>query len=327
MSREKTFRRKTATVCLAIFFLLLTGASSPAAEKDEAWGFVVPLGTNMQSENLVALLRRVTEVVSKAVDLSVEVYTPGYIIAENTVDIIEEYFRSGKASLAYAHPRDMVEYMENGGTFIYPIATVEMFGKTSTDVCFYTRKRDGHVEIADLKGKVMGAGHTLASVYRILYENEIEEPPEKFFSKTVFIADFNKNELINALFDGRADVIAAEEYNMIVPLGSHERGKEVEALHCSEQYNNWMFVAGRMAPLETIDQVQRLFYGAHKDRKFQEFWWFLAAIKGRFVPVSDGALDRTRELIKLEDRLGWYEKEKKFMRENWSKFEKEKNDR
>ncbi|MFH1540152.1 MAG: hypothetical protein ABIH66_14450, partial [bacterium] len=103
--------------------------SGPAAAAEkETWGFVVPLGTNMKSENMVGLLKRVTEVVSKAADFNVEVYAPGYIIGENTADIVEEYFKSGRASLAYVHPRDMVEYMEKGGTLIYPIATVEMFG-------------------------------------------------------------------------------------------------------------------------------------------------------------------------------------------------------
>lgn len=315
-------RRKISVLAIAACFAALLYPAAGAAAEKETWGFVVPLGANMKSENMINLLKRVTEVVSGATGMKIEVYAPGYVISENTADIVEEYFRSGRANLAYVHPRDMVEYMEKGGSLIQPFATVEMFGKTHTDICLYTRKKDGLAGIAGLRGKVLGTGHTLASIYRILYENGIKEPPEKFFAKTVFIADLNKNELINALFDGRADVVAAEEYNMIVPLSSHERGKEVAALHCSEQYHNWFFAAARNTPPDAVEKIQKLFYRAHKDKTFQEFRWFLAAIKGRFVPLNDKALGRTRELIKLENRFGWYEKERKFMRENWAKFEK-----
>lgn len=314
---------KAAAVCLSALFFLLAGAGAASgAEQKQTWGFVVPLGTNMQSENLTGLLKQVAEVASKSVGVGVVVYTPGYIIGEDTAAIVEDYFKSGKANLAYIHPRDMVAYMDRGGKLIYPIGTVEMFGKTSTDVCLYTRKKDGLKGIADLKGKVVGTGSTLSAIYRILSENGIKEPPDKFFSKMVFIADSNKNEMINALFDGRADAVAAEEYNMIIPLGSHKRGKEVEALHCSEQYHNWMFAASKRADPAIVQKMQQLLFRAHKDKTFQQFWWFLSAIKGRFVPVDETGLGRTRELIKLENKNGWFSKEQKFMKENWSKFAK-----
>lgn len=308
---------------LLLFGIVTSGTAS--AEKD-TYVFILPLAENVQSENLVGMLERVAKVISETTGVKFKVDVPIHTPGKNVFEIVEKAFREGKADFGYVQADQYVRYTNEGGRLFIPIFTLTLLNKPVTDMCLYTRKADDIRKVADLKGRVWGAPSLLATC-RILHENGVKESPEKFFSKMLFVPDINKSNLLDALLDKEIDVFQMDKLSMKIPLSTHERGREIEPFHCSEHYHNWIFIAKKGAPLNVMETAQELFFSAHKNKAFQEFWWFLSAVKGRFVPFEEEKLERTRKLVELENKFGWREKEIKFAEENWTKYLKSRKEK
>lgn len=315
MKRRLTVMMKACAVAA----LLAVGLAAELRSANKEFVFLMPLSRNTQSKQLVGMLERVGEVVGERGGFKIKMVSPQYISGERIIDMVEKMFKEGKADFGYVFANEYVRYVDSGGKLMTPIFSMTLLNKPSLENCVYVRKKDGFKKIADLRGKNWG-GQSLTPLFHILHENGVKEPPEKFFAKMMFVPEMNRTENLDALLGKKVDAVTADSLGMMLALGSSDHKSEIDALYCTEQYHNWIFVAKKGTPENVVNEGKKLFLNAHKDKAFQEFWWFLTMMKGHFVPFNEAELKRTRELVKLEDKNGWDQKDRKFQVENWKKY-------
>lgn len=309
---SRMYRTTAAAAFQALLLVILIAAAASAKE----YMFQMPVPKGISIGSVPKLLRSASAVLEKktGVKITVEDYT--YEPTEDPIEVLLKNLDDGKVQFAMVFAIEYTRYKrKHEKTKAVPLFTVEMFGKTTYDICMCTRKASKIKSVKKLKGKTWGGGHTTYANY-ILYKNKIKTAPEKFFEKMIYIPDENIMNVFDALLAKKIDVTFMTDYQIDMVRNTDKKYQKIKKTKCVEYEHNWIIVVSKDVPKKDAGALRKAFLGAHKDKDFAQFRFLLTAIKGKFVPFESSKLKNSEKIGKLFDKYDWREKEKDFLKKN-----------
>ena len=310
-------RMLKATAAVAVIIACITLAAGLSfAKKKKTYKFVMPVPEGLSMGSIPKLLQSTSDVIEKQTGLKIEVKERKYKSDDDVVfDILADLDKK-KLDFAMVMAMDYTRYKnKHKDTLARPLFTVEMFKKTTYDVCMCTLKDSKISSPKKLKGKVWGGSHLTYTGY-LLYKYKVKTDMDKFFKKMIYIPDENITNLMDALVDGKIDAFIMPDYQIDMSINTNKKYRAIKKSHCKEFEHNWIIVYRKGVSKTSAKKLKKVFLGAHKDRDFAQFQFLLKAIQGKFVSYDSKNMKTTKKVAKLVDKYGWREQEKKFYKKN-----------
>lgn len=310
-------KHRTPAALTALLALVLLAAS--AAHAAQPFTFVMPTPEGLSMGSMDALLKDVGKAIKNKTGIDVNVVNKEYTYLENPMADVLADMNAGKTDMAMVFAIDYVTYASKNKINAVPLFAIQMFGKTSYDVCFFTRKEDNIKSAADLKGKIWGGVKSKNARY-LMHLDGVDKPMAGFFSKLVYLPEENVVNLLDALLDKKIDVFTVPNYQVNMTRSTNKKYSQVADVSCHEYEHNWFIVYNKdTMSKEQANKIKDAFLGAHKDAQFAQFRFLLTAVKGRFMTMDVKNLKNTVKIVKYLDKYDWDEEERAFIKKNFKK--------
>jgi ABC-type phosphate/phosphonate transport system substrate-binding protein len=295
--------RLLSAIAAAFALALALACARPA--RAQSYSCVMPVPKGLSIGSIAQLTKNAGDAINKKTGLDIDVQEYPYTYLDEPMFTLLDKLNKDKIDFLMVFPVDYMRYkIANPKDKSIPLFTVNMFGRPTHDVCFYTRASDNMSKASDLKGKTWG-GVRLRYVQYLLHEFNIDTNPNAFFGKLEFVREENIADMLDLLLKGGVDVITMPTYQVNMVMNADKKYKAVKSFGCKEYEHNWIFVYRKGVPKEHAEALKNAFLGAHKDREFMQFKFLLTAIKGRFEAVDIKNLKNSIKIAKLMNKYKW----------------------
>lgn len=299
---------------LAAALILLSGLA--ASSHAQSYTFIMPVPKGLSIGSIAQLTKNAGAAIKKQTGLDIVVEDYEYTYLDEPMFNLLDRLNKDKLDFLMVFPVDYMRYkIANPKDKSIPLFTVNMFGRPTHDVCFYTRAADNLSKPADLKGKTWG-GVRLRYVQYLLHENNIDTDPAKFFGKLEFVREENIAVMFDKLLSGSVDLITMPSYQVNMVMNTDKKYKAVKSFGCQEYEHNWIIVYRKGIPKEHADALKDAFLSANKNKDFAQFKFLLTAIKGRFEAVDIQNLKNSIKIAKLMNKYKWIDKESAYIKKH-----------
>jgi ABC-type phosphate/phosphonate transport system substrate-binding protein len=304
---------------IAIVFALVLCLGAAARCAAQTYTMIMPTPKGLSMGSMDALLKDMGKAIEKKTGIKVNVVNLEFDYLDTPVEDTLAKMKAGKVDLAMVFGIDYVRYAANNKINAVPLFAISMFGRSSYDVCLFTRKADNIKSAKDLKGKVWGGVKTKNARY-IMHLDGIQTPMSGFFSKLVYMPEENVVTLLDALLDKKIDVFTVPNYQVNMTRNTNKKYNQVADVSCREYEHNWFIVYNKdTMSKENAAKIKEAFMAAHKDPQFAQFKFLLTAVKGRFVGMEIKDLANTVKIVKYLQKYKWDQEELAFIKKNFKR--------
>ena len=308
---------RTMAACLAAALCLcLLAAAGLAKKSSKTYTFKMPVPKGLSMGSIPKLLQSAEDAIEKKTGMRIKVVEHPYAPMDDPVPDMLSDMDKKKLDFAMVFAVEYLRYKNKHKKLkARPLFTISMFGKTTYDVCVWTRKDDNIKKVKDLKGKTWGGSHTTYASY-LLYKNKIKTDLDDFFGDMEYIADENVTDVMDPLLKKKIDVFIMPDYQVDMVRNADKKYRAIDKSHCTEFEHNWLVVYRKGISKSGVKKFKKAFLNAHKDRDFRQFEFLMKAIEGRFVDYDSKKMKTSNKVAKLMDKYKWRDKEKAFMKKN-----------
>lgn len=306
---------KRILLAIAVMLLLTSGGAS-AGEK---YVFVVPIVKELAESGMTKMITELVTIVSgkTGIDMTADPfpYEPGRL----ATDIVLKSFKDGKAHMGYVNAIEYADLKDKYAGLFRPEFILAVNGSKYEEMCMYVAVESSAHSVADTRGMVWGGSDTLGTRL-ILHENGIDEPLASYYKEVKYVTSSPMSRLVESLMDGEFEVFAVAsgilKMSGKVTGGTGKSGQTAgipyREIYCTTYQSNWIFGYRNDFPEELSKKITKTVLNAHKDKDFARFHFMFIALKGHFIEMKEGDFDRTLEIKKLKDTLGWDKERKDF---------------
>jgi len=115
----------------------------------------------------------------------------------------------------------------------------------------------------------------------------------------------NDESALYALIFNKTDAFVSTDSSFIMAARTDKRFKDVVSLACMGEYPNGPMVMNPRVDKSDVEQLVKIFLGAHKDKDFKDFRIYFVAANARFVRVDADFYTPFIKRFQKARKAGW----------------------
>ncbi len=296
-------------------FVILTALAAPLAVSAEfpTLRFSIPAGEQSDDrDQTIKSLRQMFDMVKKRTGVRVVVdpvaaYTvaeqqgrPGHVIR---MEKLMSRLQSGETDIV---PLTAEEYLTRPGLkeLVDPYLSWTVGGRHYGKECLYVHAETGPKTVEGLRGGRVGSLTSYVTVRRLLHQEGVDEPLERFFGSFSFEGE--PADLYQKVASGEMTAFHDTYQGWYYYRQIHANAaSKVKPLACLDKEPLVFMALRRGADRTAADTVARYTLKAHRDPDLGTARWFFVAFEGKFFRLPDDYFTAYEKKMAGARRRGW----------------------